>query len=186
MDESRKRNIIVAVAFLLPILFIVVIVAITYIPSVLLKTDYNFLYATCDDEYRYDCNIYLNNVYGVKDGKIMINQIDPNADFNYNEVKDINENIKTRIFLYDTKTETSREITPAEAEKLNLSELATSPDGVSVSSGYDYNESVFFFGGGSQYGQYLVKGKNRREINLIGNNDYYYNRNFKFVGWILK
>ena len=73
---------------------------------------------------------------------------------------------------------------------MKLSNLLTSPDGVTVSNNRSYNGGydLFIFGGGgySSYGYYLTKGKSKRKLNLINDTDrYYYSNNFQFLGWVL-
>jgi hypothetical protein len=193
MTQFLKKNFVLLLAFLLPILLIIILALITYLPSLGVKTKYNFLYSTCTfpnnyNYYPYDCNHYLKQRYSVVDGKIKVNDIDPNQDLDKNGVKDINETYTARIFLHDTEKNESREISLKEAESLELNSLITSPDGLTISSSYDrIGDDFFIFGGGyTTYGYYLTKGKSRSRINLINNDDrYYYQNNFQFIGWVL-
>ena len=96
----------------------------------------------------------------------------------------------TVVFLHDTQKNESREITLAEAKTLNMDSLLTSPDGVTVSNGYNYSgggDFFFLFGGGrSDYGYYLMKGNSKKKLNLINVSDRsYYQNNFQFLGWVL-
>ncbi len=184
MDESKKRNIIIVVAFLLPFLFIIGVLLTTYIPSRLLKTNYNFVYAVCDNNNRYNCESYLGDIYKVTNNRLEMVERNDRVGYDYDLIMDIDENINTHLFIYDVETNTSNEITFSDAQNLNLSNLISSPEGVIVSSGYDYGGS-FIFGGRSNYRTYLKKGDKRKEIDLIYG-DEYYQRNYKFIGWIIK
>mgnify|MGYP001613554980 CR=1 FL=1 len=192
MREFIKKNFAILLAFLLPILLITVVALSTYLPSLFISTDYNFVYASCTDGrdyYPYYCENYLQKRYSVKDNKLVLTPVDLTQDSNKDGVADFKQNYTARIFLHDTKKNESREITLAEAEALNLNNLLTSPDGVTVSSNYGYSGGVDFFpfgGGRSSYGYYLVKGKGKSKLNLINNSDqYYYQNNFQFIGWVL-
>lgn len=190
MKEFFKKNFAIVLAFILPIVLITIIALSTYLPSLFLSTDYNFIYSSCTEGtnyYSYYCNNYLQKRYSVVNGKIVVNQIDPAQDSDKDGVPDINEKYTARIFLHDTKKNESREITIEEARTLNLHGLLTSPDGVTVSSHYDRGGGFFFlFDGGSSYGYYLTKGKSRSKLNLINrDNRYYYRDNFQFIGWVL-
>ena len=192
MKEFLKKNFAIVLAFVLPVALIAIIALSTYLPSLFLSTDYNFIYSSCTEGtnyYPYYCNNYLQKRYSVINGKIVVNSIDPVQDSDKDGVPDVNENYTARIFLHDTKKNESREITLEEAQTLSLNGLLTSPDGVTVSSHYDRNGGGFFFifgGGSSSYGYYLTKGKSRSKLNLINRDDrYYYRDNFQFIGWLL-
>lgn len=192
MQEFIKRNFAILLAFVLPILLIIIVVLSTYLPSLFVSTDYNFIYTSCTDSRNYSfpyyCNDYLQQRHSVVGGKLVVNPVDITRDSNKDEVPDFGANYTARIFLHDTKKNESREITLEEAQMLTLNSLLTSPDGVTVSSNYSYGGGDFFiFGGGhSSYGYYLTEGKSRSRLNLINNTDrYYYQNNFQFLGWVL-
>lgn len=190
--EFIKKHFIMILAFTLPLLLIIGLAASTYIPSLLLSTQYNFVYATCGDGSNYyyehsNCDVYLNSLYMVENDKLLLRTVDPAQDSDNDKIPDIAENYVTRLFLHDTQTNEGREITLNEAQSLNLNVLITSPDGVSVES--IYNDSVdffIFFDGSSQYGYYLTKGGKKSKLNLVNGTDrYYYRDNFKFIGWVI-
>ena len=187
-----KKHAFVIVAFALPILLIVGIALSIYLPSAFLSTDYDFVYATCDagrnDYYdRYDCDLYLDRLYAVENGRLIKQDIPDAQDTDKDGTPDVEEGYITRLFLHDTESNTSTEITFEEAQEIELSGLITSPDGVSVEGIYSRSAEFFpLFGGSSQYGYYLTKGDKHTKLNLINEeNNYYYRNNFKFIGWIV-
>ena len=188
MKEFLKKNFTLLLAFSLPIVLIIVFALSTYLPSLFLKTSYNFVYTTCTDGnsyYPYRCDDYLQKRYGVVNDRLSMYSVDMTQDANKDGIPDFT-NYADRIFLHDTEKNESREITLAEAQTLKLSNLLTSPDGVTVSSSSSRGGDFFLFGGGSSsYGYYLTQGKSKSKINLINNNDYYYQNNFQFLGWVL-
>lgn len=190
MKEFLKKNFAIVLAFVLPIALIAIIALSTYLPSLFLSTDYNFVYSTCTNGtnyYPYRCDNYLQKRYSIVNNKLVINDIDPTLDSDNDGIPDIKENYTARLFLHDTKKNESREITIAEAQKLNFNDLLTSPDGVTVSSHYNKGRNfLFLFAGGSSYDYYLTKGESRSKLNLINHDEHYhYRNNFQFIGWVL-
>jgi hypothetical protein len=184
-----KRNIVIIIAFSLPILLIIGVALSIYIPSLFLSTKYNFVYIICtESNYRYiTCNNYIQKRYSVVNNRIVINNIDPTLDSDNDPMPDINENYVTRIILHDTEKNESREITFEEAQTLTLNNFKISPDGVTVEDEYSSGTDLFIFGGSSStYGYYLSKGKTKKKLNLIYDYDqYYYRYHFQFIGWVL-
>jgi len=193
MQTFLRKNFAIVLAFLLPILLIAGVAVTLYVPSLFLSTDYNFLYALCKDDRNYynygTCDSYLRARFTVVDGKLKDTPVDPKLDLNKDGLPDFSDTYGARVFLHDTQKNESREISVQEAQLLNLNNLLTSPDGVTVSSRYSRGADVFpFGGGGSSFGYYLTKGNSRSKLNLIHTNDdyYYYNENnFEFLGWVL-
>ncbi len=188
--EFVKKNFAILLAFALPILLIGGVALSTYLPSLFLSTNYNFIYTSCADDtnYYYNCASYLEKRYSVVGDTLVANSVDLSLDTDGDGVLDADETYTARIFLHDTEKNESREITLKEAESLRLNSLLTSPDGVTVSSHYDRGGDFFFIFGGSSssYGHYLTKGSSRSRINLINSSDrYYYQNNFQFIGWVL-
>jgi len=186
-----KKNIIVIIAFALPLLLVAGIAITTYLPGALLSTNYNFVYATCDDGrgyYPYNCVNYLSAKYAVVNGVLTEKPVSAEQDSDNDKTPDIQEGYVVRFFLHDTKTNEGREIPLEEIQKLSFSGLITSPDGVSVGSGYDQNpDFLFIFDGNSRHGYYLTKGGKQRKLNLVNANDrYYYDYSFRFIGWVVE
>lgn len=179
MREFVKKNFVILLAFALPIIFIAIIALSTYLPSLFLSTDYNFIYSSCDNTRYYlsECDSYLQRRYLVEDNKLFVN-----TNNEYVKCK----NCTDRIFLHNTEKNESREITVEEAQTFTLNSLLTSPDGITVSSYYNRGAGFFLFDAGSSYGYYLTKGKSRSKLNFINqDNQYYYEDNFQFIGWVL-
>lgn len=190
MDDNRKRAILLAVAFALPLLFIMVIFITTFIPATRLSTDFNFVYATCSKNPNpgyYYCNNYLQNLYDVSSGRIMEREISSDLDSDNDGVLDINENYTTRLFLHDTTLNVSEEISLIEAQRLQLSDEIVSPDGVAVERDYSSGGSLFpFVRVSSRFGWYLSRGSARQKLEVIGDSERnYYRDDLMFLGWVL-
>jgi hypothetical protein len=192
MKQFIKENSVLLIAFGLPVIVIVVIALNLFLPSLFLSTKYNFIYSTCSEansNYYYPCSA-SDAKYSVIGSRLVVAPSDPNADYNKDGIKDINQNniYTVRLFLHNTDKNESREITLSDAQTMILSGLLTSPDGVTVSNSYtNTSEFPFVFGGRSNYGFYLMKGKSKQKLNLINQTDqYYYQNNFKFIGWVMQ
>lgn len=190
MEKFIKKNLALSLAFVLPIVLILIIALITYVPSLYVSTDYNFLYASCvnsGDYYSHEsCNSYLQKYYTVVNNRLTVNSLDPTLDYNKDGVPDFNKNFDVHIFLHNTQKNESREVTLEQAQGVMLSNLLTSPDGVTISNDYNQGGYIFPFGGGpSSYGHYLKKGRGKVRMNTINNNGQsYYQDSFQFIGWV--
>ena len=190
MKDFMKKHFAIVLAFSLPLVLLVVIALSAYLPSAFISTNYNFVYAACVDgsnNYLYRCDAYLEQLYAVVDGQLVLNEVDVALDTDRDGIPDVNEGYNARLFLHNTQSNETREITAEEATSLTLDGLVTSPDGVSVVGQYDRGPDIFLlFDGGSSYGHYLVKGKAKSKLNLINTEERYsYRDNFKFIGWTL-
>lgn len=192
MKENLRKNFGLIVAFALPILLILGVALSIYIPQFFVSTKYNFVYSVCSDNYYNDgCNKYLQKHFTVTDNVLSVNEVsvsDMYPNISEAERKYYNTNYSSRIFLHNSKTNESREISIDEAKKMKFDSLLTSPDGVTISNSYTGGGGSFFpFGGsGYSYGYYLMKGNSKSKLNLINDNDrYYYQNNFHLVGWVL-
>jgi len=190
MDEQSGKPILVGIAFLLPLFFIAVVFFTTYLPSRNLSTDYDFVYATCNDaNYAYGvaCGNYLNSLYAVDNDQLTETAVPPGLDSDRDGIPDVDENYQTRLFFYDTDLDESREISFAEARELSLRDLISSPDGVTVEWRNPRSNGFFlFYDSRSSAGYYLTRGNTRRELNIIGRGDRrYYQDDFMFIGWVL-
>jgi len=190
MDENRKRAILLGVAFLLPLIFILVVFVTTYVPAQSLSTDFNFVYATCTEgrsPYSYYCSNHLQNRYDIENGRLIEKDLPADLDSDNDGVPDRDENYQTRLFIHDTALDLSEEISLIEAQRFNLEDRLTSPDGVSVEWQYANGGNFFpFVRYSNRYGYYLTRGSAKRELNLVNQSQVpYYQNDFPFLGWIL-
>ncbi|HLC83807.1 MAG TPA: hypothetical protein VJI69_08245 [Bacteroidia bacterium] len=190
MPVFTKQNLPIILAFALPIALIIVVSLVIYIPKNSVSTDYNFLYATCDDSsryyYSYNCKSLLQKKYTVTNNKLVVNTVAPFKDYNGDGILDEVDTYQTRLFLHDSKKNESKEITLQESQSYNLHSLLTSPDSVTISYDYEGSYDVFpFYNGRSSSGYYLTKGDGKSKLNLIESGRYYNENEFYFIGWIL-
>lgn len=189
MTQFIKKNLTLILAFLVPIFFILFVAINAYVPALGISTKYNFVYTSCATDSsndRYNCEMHLPKVHTVENNKLVFNEINPTMDSDKDGTPDVKENYQIRIFLHDTATNSSREISLEDAQKLKLNKLLTSPDGVTISSNYNNSPGFMLFDGGSSYGYYLTKGGAKSRLHLINDGDRYaYQNNFHFIGWVL-
>jgi hypothetical protein len=188
MKKFISKNIHLILAFGIPLLLVLIVAIFVYMPSVFLKSNYDFIYISCDEgsSYPYNCVDYVERKYSVKEGVLSINHINQNADYNNDGKPDFSKEYKIRFFLHDNKKNESREITEKEAQEFHLNDLITSPEGMSITNGYNGGASFYpVFNTKSSFNHYLTKGNNRKKLNLIVNNNSYRRNNFQFIGWII-
>lgn len=192
----KSQRLLVLIAFGLPVIFILAIILMIYIPPLFVSTDYDFVYAICEGS-RDLCGEALRS-YEVLNGKL-VGDIDKIIE-KITEKQQPSKHIplifpRIRFFLYQTKAEpnANRELTLAEVQSLNLSDRLVSPDGARVELLREYGSGDFFFfpfGFASKKyaGYYLIKNGGKRKLDLIiRKSDYYYGDSdyFRFIGWVL-
>jgi hypothetical protein len=189
MIDFIKKNLVVLIAFALPIILILSVTMFLYLPGLFVSTNYNFVYAICSNTnyyYGYECNNLLQQKYSVVNNKLVLNDVPLEVDV-YGNKRPISTAFESRVFLHNTKTNESRELSTAEEMQLFLeSDLYTSPDGVTLSRSSSGGEYFFPFGGSSySTGWYLTKGRNKKKMNLINDTDrYYYQDGLRVLGWV--
>lgn len=194
MKTFLKKNLTIVLAFGLPVVFIATVALSAYLPSLFLKTDYDYIYATCSGEPFYspdECQAYLEQRYSVVDGKLTIHEVPDQRPLDeysrtYPDSATYLRQRQSRLLLHDTQTNVSREISLEEAQQLTLNELLTSPDGVTFSAKYQEGTGSIFFYMSSSYNHYLTQGMSKQKQNLIeaDTRSAYYN-NYRFIGWVI-
>ncbi len=175
-----KKNIPLLVGILLPIVFIIILSVVVFLPMHSVNPAHNFLYASNSYSYRNDENgqTRMNN-FIIQNGKLFRNT--PSA-----SPLEQNQNIKyidPELYMYDVKTDTIRKTTFEEAEKYVYEDSRTSSDGYTVQ--YDYNNAGIFelFGARSNPGYVVSNGKSQKRLkSMMAENQYYYS--LALIGWI--
>ena len=93
-----------------------------------------------------------------------------------------------QLYRYFVSTDAFQKISFDDAQKLDLTDAGSAPDGTVITNG-TYRGGLFneiLGGGGSSYGLYLKNGSFTKKIIVQngGQSDYYYNSNFKLIGWV--
>jgi hypothetical protein len=172
----KKQHIPLLIGIALPVLFILVISFVLFVPNLSIDPAYNFIYSG-ETSYGYSYPQYRTSYY-VKDSRIAIanNVTQPNV--TYKDSPD--------LFLYDIKNGTSHLITYEEAQKYMLDPGPSSPDGYNIQ--YEYGgESIFDLFGRNDGGNgfYVEKNRGKKSLPGLQTADRYASRdNFKFIGWV--
>lgn len=155
-----KEKLPLVVGVVLPLILILYVGLVSYVPSLFAQPKYNFLYASAD----YNSDVIVNS------GRVEV----INRGFNDYNYKD------PQIYLYNVAEEKSTPISLTEAQVYQLDPSDKSPDGFTVQYSNNSAEVFPFYFGGSNYGYYLKgKGLNKK----IETGDRY---NFRFLGWIMQ
>lgn len=201
MQEFLKKNALVIIAFAVPLVFVGIVFLFAVLPSMFLKSHYNFVYAVCEGSSWSNCEDYLQTKYTVENGRLRILE-NPSYFSSEREWSGLEQRyvesqrllyyekegkLSSRLFLYDAEKNESRELTREEALGVRLSGLATSPEGILVEAGYSDDVDFFLFDSSSSKKIFLKKGKSRKSISVAGQTGRYYDpSNFHFVGWVVQ
>ena len=178
MDQIfTKKNLPLLVALAIPVLMIVGVALAVYLPGLGKKPAYDFLYVS-GNGVTYPG--YAEYYFSVENGKLVKRALPPQNGLPLYYKNQANDE---KLFLYDVKSDTGKEVSLEEAQKYVLDSSNQSPDGYEVSRG-TYSGGFLFFDGRSDYEHWYLRGHNRsRQLNLklVGGNNY---DNFRFLGWV--
>jgi hypothetical protein len=172
----NNKNLPLIVGMVLPLFFIAVVSLVIFLPSISVKPEHNFIFSDEGDYY----NGGYKNFYKVKDGVLTLEPVSVGAYDKAYYVKDY-----PKIFVYDVKKHTSKEITLEEAKKLDLDPGPSSVDGYNiVYEGGHYGIFEIFGSNDGARGYFIAKGNAKKKLSGLLRDGYGYNYNFKFIGWI--
>lgn len=172
-----KKNLPLLAALAIPLLMILGVAVAVYLPGLGKKPAYNFLYLS-GTGVTYPG--YANFYFSVENSRLVKQAAPPDASlplYYKNQVRD------ERLFVYDVKSDTSKEVSFVEAKEYVLDSANQSPDGYEVGRG-GYSGGFLFFDGRSDYEHWYLRGHNRSRqlsLKLVGINNY---DNFRFLGWV--
>jgi len=159
----------------LPIIFITIISAAIFLPTLFIKPEHNFIY-TVGDSYIYNQSYEYS--YKIEGDRVVT---DPVVSRNINVV----QKGSPVLFVYDVKNNTSEQITLEEAQNYVLTPGPSSPDGYIVDYEYGHMGIFELFGNDSeQRGYFISSGNSKKKLTGLGTSRYSYNTDFKFIGWV--
>jgi hypothetical protein len=181
-----KKNLPLVVGIALPVVFVIVISIVLFVPSFFIKPQHDFLYTTDEREYYYNYNPEYQNTYEVENGSIVVVPNTVNSNSNSNSDSDIPLKGETpTLYRYDIETNTSHQITLEEAKNLSLDPGPSSPDGYAVSYHYGHDGIFELFGSDNDNnGHYISKGNARKRLATLSGDTYRSYGYFKLIGWI--
>jgi len=172
----KNKNLPLIIGIALPILFIVVLSVVIFAPSLFVNPAHNFIYSSGDGYYGDD---YYQNTYKVVSGRIVLDPVPPRY------ATDVKRKEAPPLYLYDVTTDSSHQITLAEAAQYAVEAGPSSPDGYTVSYDYGHNGIFELFGSdSSNRGYFVSKDSKKRKLNGLTTADRYSGSGFKLIGWI--
>jgi len=174
----KANSVLLIVGISLPIFFIVALSAFVFVPPLFMNPQYNFIYTANDDNYGY-ARKYSNSFY-VENNKIVSKTVQ------------IGKYEKNRprveyptLYVYDTKNDTSKEISLKDAQKLSFDSGPSSPDGYNITYHTSSNGIFELFGSSrDNNGYYIAKGNVKKKLTAVNDGYYNYRQNLKVIGWI--
>lgn len=171
----KTNNLPLIVGIALPFIFILIVLAAAYIPSLSVDPQHDFMYT--QQEYSYSSQTRYKNTYKVEGGRIATEPLKNLIEgFEYSEFPD--------IYLYDVENDTSRKISFEEAKDYALQAGPSSPDGYVVSYEYGHNGIFEIFGSNdSDRGYFISKDNKKKRLHNLSREITYYG-DFKVIGWV--
>jgi hypothetical protein len=183
MTTPKQSNVPLLVGVAIPIVMVLLVAGSIYLPGLFIKPTVDFLYMT--DYYdRYACEY----VYEVRSGAdVHSGSLVRAKSTSYTDPGYVRNDCTPRFYVYDVQTDTSKEYTFEEAQKLKLDPSRVSPDGFEVVRGGRGGDFLFVFDMGGNYDTMYLRGHNvSRRLNMEkGNSGYYYYSDTPTLGWVL-
>ncbi len=162
-----KKNLPLIIGLALPIIFIIIIAIVVYLPTNFVNPKHNFVYL--DQSY----GSYLTDIVVVEDKITSV----PSGSVDMYAKK------SPKIYLYDFSKNASYEITLEEAKQLSVTKGPASPDGYSIERNYNHSGIFEIFGSYEDNSGYFItspEGSKRKLTGIQG--EYYYELNI--IGWV--
>lgn len=167
----RFKHFPILVGIALPLVFVLIVAFMAFIPSLSVNPAYDFIYSGNG----YYSGPYLNKY------KVVNNRLSLEPVVLRDQLSSKGE--APKIFLYRVKDNSVHEISLQEAVALNLDPGPSSPDGYTVNYDYGHNGIFELFGSdNSNRGYFITKDRARKKLTGFGNN--MYGSDFNFIGWI--
>ena len=178
----NKKDISLYIALSIPVLIVVVLALVIYVPRYTTKKPaYNFIYSRADDRY-----YPSSSEYSVRQGEITVETIPTPIPAPNERLMAPVASQEPRLFLYDVSANSEKEISLEDAKQLTLDDSTISPDGFTVErGGQGGGVFPFFMDNGDYNSLYLSKGSYNVRLNINSsdfNNSLY---NVRFIGWVL-
>ncbi len=141
--------------------------AVVYVPQLLAKPAYDFVYSYCD---AYEC---ADSYSLTADSRVLQN---PSTSPRFGELP------KARLGYYSAATGATRIITYGEAQGYALLNSSVSPDGYTLVR--DSGKGGFLFWDGGERSWQLENGMKKRQVRLNGDSQSYYSDNITLLGWV--
>lgn len=164
---DNKKNVSAIIGLSVPVVLIFLVIIAIYVPRAFAPAPrYNFIFGVGVFDYK---------KVSVQDGHLIVNDSVAPAPSSYTR--------PLRLFLYDVKNDTIREISVEEAQRFYLDTNRKSPDGYLLERDVrSYDVISYIFSNHDYYSWYLVGHGTSRKTNLSETADLW---GFEFYGWII-
>jgi hypothetical protein len=175
-NETMSRRLALILAGVLPVVFLVVLGLAVYIPSLLVKPKHDFIYFTGRD-------YQLAYTYQFQNGQISRLERPQNNERGFELNPSVNpDTLSTpKLFRHNVSSNSSSQISLAEANQLNLSGGDSSPDGFKFSG--NYNNTGPFGIGRSDYAYYLTGNGVNLKQNITGDTQIF-DDSVRLLAWV--
>lgn len=192
--ETLQRNLPVILAVSLPVLLVLFVALLAFIPNLGPKPQYDFLYTKVETRWQYvmnqGCEVYAS-YYTIEQNQLIAKPFDVSVFDSKNTVEPCSgystviKKEAPKLFLYRVKDEKSEEISLDNAQKLVLKGYPSSPDGFTVQKRMINNSGILdIFGGRNEGGVYASKKNSYIKLNFPEQENSYYVRDFNFISWV--
>lgn len=171
-----RRNASLIAGILIPVVMLLFVAGTAVLPGLLMHPEYDFLYVTGNDHYRAkQGRLQPIQRYRVEKDKLIVSEPAADAAQDYNPLRDV------KLYLHDVAKNRSREISEADAQRLELDTARVSPDGYSVVQNYQAGLMMLFAPSSNRNARYLVGKWLSRQLELETPNTY---TQVRVLGWI--
>jgi hypothetical protein len=156
--------------FSVPLGIAVIALLFAYVPSLLARPNYSFIYSYCTD---YNCGDSYS--------------LDASGNITHTPYPDTVPSIGysySHLALYDAQTGSSKMLTFKEAQSYSILNSSKSPDGFTLI--HETGDGGFLFWGDYHDGWQLKKGIQHKAVHLNGVDNASYGSNISFIGWVRK
>ncbi|MFH1462306.1 MAG: hypothetical protein ABIG08_01215 [bacterium] len=175
-----KKNLSLIIGLSIPVLMILFVAGSIYLPGLFAgEPEYSFLYT--------ERNYYCGTQYFAENGKLSSKELVCLESENRYSPPEYNLPFTPKIFFHDIAKNQSQEISFEEGQKFVLSSNPTSPDGFKIECATRASGFFIFFDSGRDCSEQYIKGHGlNKKLNIQLEEDYYYGKEFQFLGWIIE
>lgn len=165
-----KKNLPLIFAISVPVILVIGVALTVYLPTLFVKPEYNFLYAS-------GSNYIYRDLYVVENGTLVKKPIIVPGTVRTTQ--------EPKLYMHDVSKNVSVEISFEEAQRLSLDTNTQSPDDFEIAYGSGGGGFFpFLFWSEGNYGERYLKGRGiSKKLNLQTSYGSY-SSDFRFLGWI--
>lgn len=166
-SAMNRKKLLLILALASPVLLVVIAALVIYLPNLLVKPKYDFIYATQ--------NNYGTQSFSVVNGRVQQNS----APFQNNYPYPLSQ---PQLYYYNVAADKSTEISLADVQKFMLDPSSSSPDGFKIDYGSSYSGGFLLFGSYNDYNTRVLDGHGLHKKLNLGQLGY----QVSILGWVIK